>query len=234
MGTDVDIVTRAEWGAKRPKSRRLIRVPVKNLWLHHTAGSERGAAGMRAIQNFHQAPKPHGREWVDIAYSWVYCPYERKFFEGRGPGVAGAHTQGHNSTSHALCIMGNFDRDPVPDTLIADVAGFVRWHAEHGPDRITGGHRDVSPTSCPGNNLYRRIGDINTVAANTTRFVPAPQDEDDDMFITTADTNIVWFLTGGVRVKLAPAREADEIDSEWRTKLRVLSKGHPLLDLPEA
>lgn len=178
MGTDLDIVTRAEWGAKRPKSRRLIQLPVKKLWLHHTAGSERGAAGVRRIQDFHMAPKPHGRGWADGAYSWVYCLHERRFFEMRGAGVAGAHTQGYNSTSHALCIMGNFDRDPVPDTLIADVAEFVRWHGQFGPDRISGGHRDVGATSCPGGNLYRRIPDINAVAADPYRFVPHEEDDD--------------------------------------------------------
>lgn len=177
MGTDLDIVTRAEWGAKRPKSRRLIQLPVKKLWLHHTAGSERGAAGVRRIQDFHMAPKPHGRGWSDGAYSWVYCPSERTFFEMRGAGVAGAHTQGYNSTSHALCIMGNFDRDAVPDTLVADVAEFVRWHAEFGPDRISGGHRDVGSTSCPGGNLYRRIPDINAVAGDPSRFVPTEEDD---------------------------------------------------------
>lgn len=227
----MDVVTRSEWGAKRPKSRRLIQLPVKKLWLHHTAGSERGAAGVRRIQDFHMAPKPHGRDWSDIAYSWVYCPYERKVYEARGAGVAGAHTQGYNSTSHALCIMGNFDRDAVPDTLIADVAEFVRWHRQYGPDQLTGGHRDVGNTSCPGGNLYRRIPDINGVAADDSRFVP---EEDDGMlFISTKATKVVWLVAGDTRVRLGSATQADEIDPKWREKLRTLSDGHPLFKLPE-
>jgi hypothetical protein len=47
------IVSRADWGARSPKSRSEISLPTARLWIHHTAGSERGAAGMRSIQNTH-------------------------------------------------------------------------------------------------------------------------------------------------------------------------------------
>lgn len=161
---------------------------MKGLFLHHTAGSERGAVGMRQIQNFHMDV----RGWSDIAYSWVYGPIARTFYEGRGAGVAGAHTRNHNSTAHALCVMGHFDRMAVPPTLVHDLAEFARWHRQYGPNVFTGGHRDVASTSCPGDKLYRLIPNINAAAT-------AAPPEDDDMPLSDADIGRIWdhALLGG-------------------------------------
>lgn len=155
----VKVVNRADWGARTPTSRKKISVPVKENWLHHTAGSEAGAEGMRRIQNYHMDTKG----WSDIGYSWVYDKDERTWYEGRGWGYSGAHTYGHNSVSHGLCVMGNFQNESVPQSLIDDVAWLV-WQAhiyDKGPDKLTGGHRDVSSTACPGSNLYAKIPAIN-------------------------------------------------------------------------
>ena len=55
----IDIVDRSQWGARSPRRRSSIPVPTEQLWLHHSAGSERGSAGVRGIQNFH------------MGYSWL-------------------------------------------------------------------------------------------------------------------------------------------------------------------
>src|SRR5512132_4126473 len=63
------IVSRADWGARSPKSRSEISLPTARLWIHHTAGSERGAAGMRSIQNTHMDDPKF--KFGDIGYSFV-------------------------------------------------------------------------------------------------------------------------------------------------------------------
>lgn len=159
----MNIVTRSQWGARPPKrDPYVIGTPVAELWLHHTAGYERGPSGVRAIQNFHMDT----RGWNDIAYSWLYDPADRTFYEGRGPGVAGGHTKGHNTVSHALCVLGHYDEAVPLAHTVEDLAAFCRWHGAqgYGPGAFTGGHRDVGSTSCPGDNLYRLIPDINTAA----------------------------------------------------------------------
>lgn len=156
-------VRRAAWGARRPRSQSIMRLPQSDVWLHHTAGSEPdGPAGVRAVQNFHMDV----RGWYDIAYSFV-IDRRGSIFEGRGPGVAGAHTQGHNSTSHAICVLGNYDRDPVPQPAVDAVVALLHRGVREGwwpVARLAGGHRDVGTTSCPGDRLYRRIDDINRAA----------------------------------------------------------------------
>lgn len=160
-----DIIPREAWGARPPKRRHHIPTPTRDLVEHHTVGDYRGAAGIRAIQDFHM----DGRGWSDIAYSFVIDRRSLDVYEGRGFGVAGGHTRGHNTTSHAICVTGNFDLYQPPDKLLRRVAELVRHGADRNqwPNRITGGHRDFGETACPGRYLYLAIPRINHYANNT-------------------------------------------------------------------
>ena len=164
----MELITRSEWGARPATNRRTIATPVKELWLHHSASPDTGVRAVRAIQRFHQV----NRGWADIGYSFLYSPAERKFYEGRGVGVQGAHTAGHNTTSHGLCVLGNYDRAGVTDSIIEDLQAFLRWHSEFGPSRFTGGHKDArnARTACPGRNLDANLRAINGL-------VPVPQNQ---------------------------------------------------------
>lgn len=162
MLTEDDIVTRKEWGARPPRRRHNIPTPTRDLVEHHTVGDYRGAAGIRAIQDFHM----DGRGWSDIAYSFVVDRRTLKVYEGRGFGIAGGHTKGHNTTSHAICVTGNFDLYQPTDALLRRIAELVQlgYRLSKWPDRLTGGHRDFGSTACPGKYLYLAIPRINQYA----------------------------------------------------------------------
>lgn len=165
----MDLVRRSAWGAAEPTGRPVsIAAPVRHLFLHHSAGQDGGASVVRAIQQFHQ----RNRGWADIAYTWLYSPRDRVFYEGRGPGIAGAHTQGHNKTGHAVCILGNYETDLLPTTAIQDLAGWAEWHrlAGWGPAHYTP-HRQMGSTACPGRNVMAVLSTINALAE---RDEPAP------------------------------------------------------------
>lgn len=170
----IEIIARSEWGARSPRRRSTIPLPTQQLWLHHSAGSERGAAGVRAIQNFHMDI----RGWSDIAYSYLVDRESLQVFEGRGAGVLGGHTFGRNAVSHGICVMGNFDVADVSDGLLGTVADLVRHghQQQWWPSMLSGGHRDVRATSCPGNNLYPLIDEINRRAV-------ADDDQEDEMVL---------------------------------------------------
>jgi len=161
----MDMVRRADWSARPSKGKAVaIRTPVRDLWLHHSASPDGGPATIRAIQRFHQDT----RGWADIAYTWLYSPRDRVFYEGRGPAVAGSHTRGHNRTSHAVCVLGNYEATVPPRHVIADLAELAHWHGgSWGPDRYRP-HNDVSSTLCPGKNLTVLIKDINRQASVDT------------------------------------------------------------------
>jgi len=173
----MDLVRRSGWGARPPKSRPLtISLPVANLFLHHSVTGDGGPETIRQIQKFHQ----DSRRWNDIAYTWLYSPRDRVFYEGRGVKVAQAAQTGHNRDSHSLCVLGNFDRDPVPLHVIDDLANWAAWHAvgDFGPAAYIG-HRDSqnSNTACPGKNLYALITTINGIASGGPAPAPGPLEE---------------------------------------------------------
>ena len=196
------IVPPTAWGARPATSSRTIPLPVQELWLHHTAGAASGPAGLRAIQRYHQDVKG----WADIGYSWLYDPQLRTFYEGRGPGIQGAHTEGHNRSGHALAVMGDFSRTDPPAHVVADLASFCRWHTRYGPDRFTGGHRDVGDTTCPGDRLYRLIPAINQAAQEDD----VPLTDDDIARIAGAvwDRKLLDGSTAGRRLAAVDQRTA--------------------------
>lgn len=172
----MDLVRRADWGARPPKGRpKDIATPVRWLFLHHSAGADQAEASVRSIQSFHMDT----RGWQDIGYTWLYSPSRRTFYEGRGPAVRGAHTRGYNHQSHAVCVLGNYETDEVPEDVIGDLAVWAEWHgATWGPGQYTP-HGRMGATKCPGANLLERLDEINDTAADL--FGSPTVHRDDDM-----------------------------------------------------
>lgn len=165
------IVFRADWGAKAPtEPLRSITLPTPRLWVHHTADNAKGAAGVRAIQAYHQNVKG----WIDIAYSFL-VDSDGTIYEGRGVGKAGAHTEGDNSRSHAICLMGDFTSKTPTAKAIDALVDLARHGRELGWWVPTlGGHRDApgAQTQCPGDKLYAMLPQVRA---------RAQMSEDDDM-----------------------------------------------------
>ncbi|XP_070572361.1 uncharacterized protein [Ptychodera flava] len=154
------IISRSEWGARAPRSRSFMTVPVDYTFIHHTVGNRcysqnTCSTEMKNIQNYHM----DSLGWSDIGYS--FCIGEDgNAYEARGWGIAGAHTSGYNSVSHAISYMGNFD--PVLPNESALNAGQqlidcgLRDNYIKSNYRLLG-HRDVGATACPGQQLYNEI-----------------------------------------------------------------------------
>lgn len=157
----MDLIRRDAWGAAPPRGKpNSVLEPVRDLFLHHSAGPDGGIDVVQGIQRFHQET----RGWADIAYSWLYSPRHRLWYEGRGQGVAGAHTRNHNRTSHAVCVLGNYQSTELPDTAVDDLAEWAAWHATAWGPGTYRPHNAVSATACPGANILARLDQINTYA----------------------------------------------------------------------
>lgn len=160
MFTAMRIHSRAEWGAKPPKSRLTkMRLPVGEVWLHHsvTPVTDDPYRDARFIQQV-----AFGRGFADISYSYLFHP-NGTVLEGRGLYV-GAHTAGRNSISLGFCLIGNYDTT-VPTA--GQIDG-VRWCAHHLIEQKalrpgtypTGGHRNLQSTACPGAHAFQRLGEF--------------------------------------------------------------------------
>lgn len=174
------LVPRSEWGARAPKARDAMRTPAPRTWIHHTAAAfprdptwterlffKRACAYVREIQTYHQASKG----WNDIAYSFLVLGAffgRRWVFEGRGWGIVGAHTEGDNSSSHGIAVIGNCDVTKPRRGVVKAIRTLIDRGCQRGSiasprrDHPTGGHRDApgAATACPGRYLYSRLDDM--------------------------------------------------------------------------
>lgn len=178
------IYTRAEWGARYRAGFGPVSLPVAEVWLHHTVTAPppndlaAEARAMRQIEDIGQSRFGGG-----VSYTFAVMPSGR-VYEGTGAGRRGAHTGGRNSISHAIVLVGNYDRvgmSPAQERAIADLLAYGRVRGWWKQARLTGGHRDTKATGCPGNAAYARIGHINSLVGVAPALVPTSPEEDDEM-----------------------------------------------------
>ncbi|XP_039366792.1 peptidoglycan-recognition protein SC2-like [Mauremys reevesii] len=154
------IVSRSQWGAWSPKSRTSLKTPVPYVIIHHTAGNRCYSQAsciqqVKSIQNYHMG----SRGWSDIGYNFLIGE-DGRVYEGRGWRTVGAHAKNWNHKSLGLSFLGTFTNG-VPSAAARFAAqDLIRCAVSRGflsPRYILKGHRNVSPTSCPGSALYGAI-----------------------------------------------------------------------------
>jgi N-acetylmuramoyl-L-alanine amidase/S-layer homology domain len=168
-------------------------IGLRHAIVHHTVNAndyaESDVADMLyGIQRYHMAT----RGWDDIGYNFVVDRFGRVWQARQGdvfePITAG-HTTGLNAESVGVAVLGSFSTDAVPDAVVESLGLLLGWklglhgvdplgrtlvrsaggdYAEHGEmvDLANlSGHRDNQQTSCPGDQLYARIEEVRTRAA---------------------------------------------------------------------
>lgn len=145
-------------------------IPVKVI-LHHSATKDSGTASWQAIRKWHMGligspdeNKPDYNKYIrypltDIGYHWgvelINDRYE--ILMGRRPDTMGDHTFGQNRNSIGICVVGNYDIDPVSLSLKAELNKLLTWIIiEYSiPSSQIFGHCEFTINkSCPGKNLF--------------------------------------------------------------------------------
>lgn len=174
------IYSRAEWGARYRDGYDAAPIPAPEVFLHHSvtthlsagASFEQECAEMRKLEEIGEKNFRAG-----ISYSFPIFPSGR-VFEGHTIRRAGAHTIGHNYTGRAICFVGNYETNEPTDAQLSSAANLLVHGRELGWFKysyLTGGHRDVYQTACPGIRAYSKIGEINRRAAAGGDDVSAPE-----------------------------------------------------------
>lgn len=124
---------------------------------------------LRGIQRYHQATQG----WADIAYNFVVDRFGG-VWEGRGWNARSAAngTNSSNSNYLAVCYLGG-EGDP----FTAEAANAISWlfqeHVRRGGRAELTGHRDHTPTACPGDEIYAWV--------QGSPLAPAALPEEDDL-----------------------------------------------------
>lgn len=151
------VVSRAETGLRPPTHRTRMRGWGSGWFVHYNGPAMRLArtveaemAAVRGIQRYHQ-----GKGWSDIGYT--RCVGQTGVvYEARGYGIAGAHTENHNSTGMALMFLIGEGESPSPAALESAVWVLGTDGPANGyePKRVRP-HHAVGQTACPGHDLTR-------------------------------------------------------------------------------
>lgn len=92
--------------------------------------------------------------WLSIGYHYV-IRRDGVIEKGRPDDVIGAHTQGHNSNSVGICLVGGInDKGEAEANFTAEQYGQLKTLLDvlerKYPDAIVSGHRDFTPhKECP-------------------------------------------------------------------------------------
>lgn len=138
-------------------------------------GNSNPAALMRDIRSWHT---PQGK--ADLAYS-LAVNGNGLIIEGRNtpqrprvrPGSNGSSAV--NNSHYSVCLL-TADRDPAPSEAMIQAAGrAVAWLRRHGgAGTQVVGHRDLHPTSCPGNTIQSLLPRIRAAADSGSGGTPNP------------------------------------------------------------
>ncbi|EDX09819.1 GD14166 [Drosophila simulans] len=151
----------AEWGG-RPAKKTLDaqQLPINRVVISHTAAEgcesrEVCSARVNVVQSFHM----DSWGWDHVGYNFLVGG-DGRVYEGRGWDYVGAHTKGYNKGSIGISFIGTFTtRKPNERQLDA-----CKLLLEEGvrlkkltPNYLLYGHRQLSATESPGEELYKII-----------------------------------------------------------------------------
>ena len=135
-------------------------LPMKSsrgFWLHHSVTR----ATADPVKDAKVVAQVGVGRFGRLSYSWLVHP-DGTILQGQD-GHVGAHTRGQNSTSEAICCIGNFETSQPTEEMCASIALILSVRGKP----LLGGHSDApaAATACPGKHLYAAIGGIRENAA---------------------------------------------------------------------
>ncbi len=113
---------------------------TKYLFFHHSVKDG-------TVQQIHAAHLSLG--WSGIGYHF-YVRKDGSIWRGRPLDSAGAHADGYNYNSIAVCAEGNFEREQMSEIQKRSVTLTAAYVWEKFPGLLDKKHKDVNYTACPG------------------------------------------------------------------------------------
>ncbi|NRA36820.1 MAG: N-acetylmuramoyl-L-alanine amidase, partial [Planctomycetes bacterium] len=150
------IVKRRSWTKQGVRKNHRVMTTVNRITIHHTG--EHGdivklpdLEVVKRIENYHR----NERKWAAIGYHYL-VGRDGTVYEGRPSRYQGAHTRSNNRNNLGISVIGDFNkRHPNSKQLATLHALLDDMRREYNVSaRSVFGHRDLSPSVCPGKHLY--------------------------------------------------------------------------------
>lgn len=161
-----------------PPDYERIYTPVRNIIIHHTAGSNTDTNYIQVVRS-HYIYHTEVRGWSDIGYNYLIAQ-DGSLFKGRDPGeleqdyVMGAHFCASNTGTLGISLLGTYSEILPSDTALHSLYALLAWKtgkdsldplgsAAHPLNRdlpVIAGHRDGCATECPGQMFYNTLPEV--------------------------------------------------------------------------
>lgn len=161
IASQVPFIPRSSWDRTIPNRSRLNPAGLySRLTIHHEGNTPFFATSynhiareLRTVLGSHLA-----RRYGDIAYH-LAIDYAGRIWEGRSLSYEGAHVLSNNEGNIGIVLLGNFERQRPSSPQLAslnELTAILR-SACGIPRSSVYGHRDLSPSVCPGRRLYPHV-----------------------------------------------------------------------------
>lgn len=174
------IIWRKQWGARYGDGYGDRPLPATEAWLHHSVTIAPGLQWVDVDGDNVDDDEEHAMRTIEdigaqrfgsaygFPYTFAVMPRGDGAYAGHAVGQMGAHTYGHNDEGIGIVLVGNYEDNQPTDAQLDAVAWLLVECKRRGwlrDARLTGGHRDVKATACPGRFAYESIDEINRRAA---------------------------------------------------------------------
>ena len=230
----LQFVSRAEWGAKQPRSvaerdpKTLAGIALHHFGSPRAAKSHEGCAALlRGIQADHMRPggRLSAKGGADIGYNHAVCPHGFAFTL-RGFGVqSGANGDARSNREYAAVVYmaGTGDR-PTKEALPV-LAEVIRMWQDKGAGPLVKPHKFFTGSECPGSDLLKWLDSDPapwTVAggsAATTEEVVTPVEDETPPWLIDF---VYWRLADDADPKKRPKHLPKRVpQSAWEAAARM-------------
>lgn len=151
-----------------------LRDSYQTLVVHHSAFYKAdGRATLLEVQRLHRGD----RGWADVGYHFM-LDVDGAIYAGRDLGVRGVHTQGRNTGSVGVCMLGDFRYRAPPPAQWDALVVLGRWLvAELELTHLAGHSQFNEATVCPGARVIEQLAalaELLGVGFGVDGYIPAP------------------------------------------------------------
>lgn len=161
-GSAANPIDRSKWAHAGPDTSDINPMGgVNRITIHHDGDpfpstDTSYAYSVARMEHYREAHRQRG--WADIGYHYVIDPGGR-VWEARDVRYQGAHVKDHNEHNLGVMVMGNYNMQYPTDVQLTALRDAVQYFRRkyNVSQRAIFTHRELGPTSCPGNNMQPKV-----------------------------------------------------------------------------